>query len=116
MSSLVSRWSPSYPTLLLGEGEEVSREEVARVVEEGVEEALEECSRLGLAYPGVRQDRVWLHRGQVGWGREHLWMFQVVLENGLLVKGGGGEGELLKGLRASEGELDAGLKREVDEG
>ena len=65
MSSLVSSLTPSCTTVSLGLGE-VDREEAAALVREGVREALEECRREGVLYPGVRGDRVWLHRGQVG--------------------------------------------------
>ena len=65
MSSLVSSLTPSCTTVSLGLGE-VGREEAAALVREGVREALEDCRREGVVYPGVRGDRVWLHRGQVG--------------------------------------------------
>ena len=65
LSSLVSSLTPSCTTVSLGLGE-VDREEAAALVREGVREALQECRREGVVYPGVRGDRVWLHRGQVG--------------------------------------------------
>lgn len=51
-------------------------ESLSSLVRSGCEAALSECTHLGLTYPGLRPDRVWIVKGEV------------LLENGLVVKGG----------------------------
>jgi len=75
LSSLLSRLYPDCSKVCLGDGVERQRSDAADLIEEGVARALSALKSVGLAYPGLRQDRVWIHNGQV------------VLENGLLVKG-----------------------------
>jgi len=75
LSSLVSRLNPSTTKVQLGDGLERSFSEAADMIEEGITRALADLTRAGLSYPGLRQDRVWVQDGQV------------LLENGLLVKG-----------------------------
>ena len=73
--------------------------------------ALAALNSVGLSYPGLRQDRVWIQDGQVPvsqiceYDQERKWSrkLQVVLENGLLVKGSPStpvdQTSLTKGLR-----------------
>lgn len=74
LSSLVSKLDPCHTKVNLGDGVERNCDEAANIIEEGVNRALAALKTVGLTYPGLRQDRVWVHEGQV------------VLENGLLVK------------------------------
>jgi len=91
LSSLLSRLTPDCSKVCLGDGVDRPCDEAADIIEEGVSRALAALKSLGLAYPGLRQDRVWIHDGQV------------TLENGLLVKGSAstpvGQASLTEGLR-----------------
>lgn len=91
LSSLLSRLNPDCSKICLGDGVERPRGEAADIIEEGVARALAALKSVGLAYPCLRQDRVWIHNGQV------------TLENGLLVKGSAstpvGQASLTEGLR-----------------
>jgi len=75
LSSLLSRVDPSCSKVCLGDNVERSCTEAADIIDGGVTRALADLKSVGLTYPGLRQDRVWIREGQV------------VLENGLLVKG-----------------------------
>jgi len=75
LSSLLSRVDPICSKVCLGDNVERSCTEAADIIDGGVTRALADLKSVGLTYPGLRQDRVWIHEGQV------------VLENGLLVKG-----------------------------
>lgn len=76
LSSLVSRVS-SYDSLISLDDElALTRDEAITLITEGTQAALDDCNKAGLTFPGLRPDRVWLVKGKV------------VLENGLMVKGG----------------------------
>jgi len=91
LSSILSRLYPDCSKVCLGDGVERECSEAADIIEEGVARALAALKSVGLSYPGLRQDRVWIQDGQV------------VLENGLLVKGSPStpvdQTSLTKGLR-----------------
>jgi len=110
LSSLLSRLNPSCSKVCLGDGVVRSCSEAADMIEEGVTRALAALQSVGLTYPGLRQDRVWIQDGQV------------VLENGLLVKGSaaaspaGDQASLTEELRGHAREKREEEKCEREEG